>query len=268
MTAMLDHCCAMHDLNALTKHFVGTPYGVAPNGEGEQGRYVQKPLYRFDQFDCVTYVNTLLACYHAEDATSFLTYLKQLNYADADVDYLKRHHFMSADWNPSMEQLGYIKNVTPALAETRTQINKPAWLRAHTLESLYLPEMSPDSQQTRLQELQSQADQLHVVDGVVSYLPIADALQLLADDPLWQAFPDQLLIEIVRPDWDLTEKIATKLAVSHIGFFLRDGDRRVWRHASSDAGAVVEQGLSSYLQAYRNHDTVKGIAIFAINGRH
>src|SRR5688572_7398635 len=41
--------------------FLDAPYLLEPLGEGPDGVYSQEPLYRTDRFDCVTYVDTVLA---------------------------------------------------------------------------------------------------------------------------------------------------------------------------------------------------------------
>ena len=41
--------------------FLGRPYVRGALGEGPDGRFDKNPLFRFDCFDCLTYVNTVLA---------------------------------------------------------------------------------------------------------------------------------------------------------------------------------------------------------------
>ena len=48
-------------IDFLTQLFLGKPYILGAQGEGKQGEFDQSPLYRFDGFDCVTYVNNILA---------------------------------------------------------------------------------------------------------------------------------------------------------------------------------------------------------------
>src|SRR5690606_32543867 len=48
-------------VDKLSSIFLGSDYVGDPLGEGESGVYDRDPLYRFDAFDCTTYVETVLA---------------------------------------------------------------------------------------------------------------------------------------------------------------------------------------------------------------
>ena len=70
------------------------------------------------------------------------------------------------------------------------------------------------------------------------------------------------IIEIVRPNWRLTEKIGTNLHVSHLGFvFTGINNDIVFRHASSDKGKVVEVSLIDYLRNCLSSKTIQGINV-------
>ncbi len=86
-------------IDFLTEYFLGKPYIANPQGEGVDGDIDQAPLYRFDGFDCVTYVNDILALAFAEDVASFQKKLLTINYYNAQAKFENRFHFMSVDWN-------------------------------------------------------------------------------------------------------------------------------------------------------------------------
>ena len=48
-------------LDAISRLFVGAPYQLSPLGEGASGRIDRVPLVRFDRFDCVTFVEEVMA---------------------------------------------------------------------------------------------------------------------------------------------------------------------------------------------------------------
>ena len=253
--------------------FLGAPYLVGSLGEGESGIFDQSPLYRFDYFDCLTYVNTVLALAYASTAAEFKSRLLQLNYYDAEPDYLKRFHFMSLDWNPQNECAGFLRNITREIVneqeapffETATiDINKGAWLRKRTLADLKLiTPLSDDAAQQLLAQLHQAGDQFDKQSVTIEYLPIKfffdeheQPIQALFDH-----IPDAAIVEIVRPCWDLREQIGTHLHVSHLGFAIRTERGLMYRQASSAAGGVVDVPLASYLQQTLTSPTIKGIHV-------
>ena len=76
---------------------------------------------------------------------------------------------------------------------------------------------------------------------------------------------DACVVEIVRPDWNLKDKIGTNLNVSHVGFAIRDENGECqFRHASEINKCVVDVSLISYLQQRLHSPTVKGINLQAV----
>jgi len=85
---------------------------------------------------------------------------------------------------------------------------------------------------------------------------------------IFNQLPELFILEIVRPNWDLTEKIGTHLNVSHLGFAFKKkskpenkNDQWIFRHASSEEKKVVDVSLENYLKRYLHHETVKGINV-------
>ena len=269
---------SMQRLELLSASFLGCPYELGALGEGEEGRFDQRPLYRFDAFDCVTYVNTVLALFYAHDGASFLHTLIRLNYRNQSIAYENRYHFFRADWNVANQNNGYVEDCTlkikdamgQSLAQTvHKMIDRPGWLLKRTVSDLFLTDsLSGQVKEQRLKELHAMAHTLKIEAVSLDYLPI---VTLLADGEhiaptLAVQFPELAIIEIVRPDWDIKALIGTDLLVSHVGFLLKraNGELR-FRHASRDHG-VVDVSLQDYLCAFRDHATVKGIHVERILG--
>src|SRR3989344_1701721 len=99
-------------LECISAFFLGMPYILGACGEGAEGYFDQGPLYRTDGFDCVTFVNTVIAMARAVDLDSFKKIIEKINYRLGVVAYQNRFHFMSADWNLENEQQGFIKDIT------------------------------------------------------------------------------------------------------------------------------------------------------------
>ncbi|HLD17233.1 MAG TPA: N-acetylmuramoyl-L-alanine amidase-like domain-containing protein [Coxiellaceae bacterium] len=246
-------------LFSLVNAFLEKPYILGACGEGEQGEFDQRPLYRFDGFDCVTFVNTVLALLHAHDEPSFIHAMKKINYKQGKVAYENRHHFLCVDWNPANEAQGWIRNITPVTARATALIDKPNWLRHRTLKDLYLPKTSQVEKEKALTQLYALANQFAPVLSVVPYLSL-DCIQ----DTSFDGMPDSLLIEIVRPNWNLADKIGTHLNMSHLGFALREKGEWFFYHASTDFKKVVKVLLYDYFNFCRTLPTVGGITVFEL----
>ncbi|MBN1783778.1 MAG: DUF1460 domain-containing protein [Alphaproteobacteria bacterium] len=55
------------DLEQHSEKFIGIRYQDSPLGEGPNALYDKDPLFRFDRFDCLTYVETVMAIYFSEN---------------------------------------------------------------------------------------------------------------------------------------------------------------------------------------------------------
>jgi len=68
-------------------------------------------------------------------------------------------------------------------------------------------------------------------------------------------------MEIVRPNWNLQDKIGTNLHISHLGFIIWQDNQPYFRHASSESKKVVNVSLKSYLKDMLKSPTIKGVNI-------
>lgn len=260
---------------AVSKLFLGRPYVLSALGEGLEGLYDQRPLYRLDVFDCVTFVNTVLSIVKAYDLQSFKKYLIKYAYMNGEVSYFTRNHFMSCDWNVNNAQQGLVRDITSEIAGednikiAATTIDKPAWFEHHGLGHIHLASsLDRYKQQTLLQDLKALATKARKRRIETSYLPIPamfDA-QKKPIKTIFERFPDVCLIEIVRPDWNVKSKIGTNMNVSHVGFAIRDYNtgRLILRHASQVQKCVVDVSLQEYLLERLPSPTIKGINIQAL----
>lgn len=257
--------------------FIGTPYLAGSLGEGPLGVFDQSPLYRFDGFDCLTYVNTVLALAGASTGHEFQSRLLTLNYYDANPDYLKRFHFMSLDWNPENQRSGYFRDITreffnsdgdPFFESATTTIDKGNWIRKRSLADLkLLTPLNDDETTALLANLHQLGDQFQKQSVTIDYLPIVLFFngQGKPINALFDQIPNGSIVEIVRPCWDLREQIGTYLHVSHLGFAIRTAAGLMYRQASSAAQGVVDVPLEVYLQQHLTSPTIKGINVQVIS---
>ena len=253
-------------LDLISKIFVGLPYGQGgPLGEGPDGRFDQDPLYRFDTFDCTTYVETIMALALARDVDEFEVHLDKIRYENGDIDYLKRNHFTDLQWIPFNIQNGYMNEinsvVTKEMKLAEALINFPNWLRSIKITEIKMPYATDIERQERLEELHAEAQNFKSSIARVNYLEIN---MLVKRPQLLSKIPTGTIVNFVRPNWDLTDLIGTHQNISHQGFIFKRNNVVYLRHAST-TGAVKEELFLEYLKKFVNHKTMKGIHLMSLN---
>lgn len=257
-------------LDKFSKIFLGLPYGDGgPLGEGENGRYDQDPLYRFDTYDCTTFVETMMALALSRDVSEFEHHLDEIRYEHGKISYLTRNHFTDLQWIPFNIQNGYLKEINdqvlPAqgIKMAEALINFPNWLRSIKIAEIRAPQASMEEKEALLEELHQQANNYVAQMARVPYLPI---VTLVKSPKLLDRIPTGTLVNFVRPNWDLTDLIGTHQNISHQGFLFRKGKTLYLRHASSSGEKkVMEVPFIDYLKKFENHPTMKGIHLMKLN---
>lgn len=255
-------------INLFSRSFLDLPYGKGgPLGEGEEGRYDQDPLYRFDTFDCTTFVETVVALAITRQVDDFEIKMNDIRYENGEVDYLKRNHFPSLQWIPNNIRNGILSEINhlvlPASQRKIAQavINLPGWLRAIKIDEIKVPLASLEERQNLLEELQNLASGYIATLATLEYLPIST---LLAKPQGLKKIPHGTIVNFVRPNWDLTQEVGTHMNVSHQGFIFKIGEKIILRHAST-SGKVIDILLIEYLKKFENHPTMKGIHLMQVN---
>lgn len=261
-----------HRLEQISRQFLGKPYRLGALGEGENGRYDQSPFVRMDAFDCETFVDTVLALTFTENPQELEQCIRKIRYKNGRIDYLTRNHFTSLDWNINNRQQGFLKDITqnildkenhPVACTAIALIDKPGWIQKHTLDNIKLQAHNPQEEEKRLAELKQRGKTLPMSKARIDYLPLT-ALFDTHGNPnlaLFAQIPNGAVIEIVRPNWDLTQSVGTHLNVSHMGFAFRNNGKLIFRNASSSAQRVIDIDLIDYLKNYIKSPTIKGIHV-------
>lgn len=259
-------------LHAASAAWLAKPYLLGACGEGEYSEFDQSPLYRSDGFDCVTYVNMVLALCISNDIEGFEQAALALNYYKSNPSYLTRFHFASADWNVQNAMLGVIEDVTytivcsdgESIAKTATTlIDKPNWLRFRSLEDIKLLESIDEAEaQKRLDHMHQQAAFYQVVETETPYIALSDLFDgQQCNEAILQQIPQGCVLEIVRPNWNLAEQIGTCLNVSHLGFALKKDGEWVYRQASAIHQQVEDVPLVAYLRNCCQSPTIAGFSL-------
>jgi hypothetical protein len=107
-------------VDSVSRLFVGRAYAENPLGGGPD----QREVFRcsFNEFDCVTYVETVLALACSKTTTRFFRELRALRYRRGAVDWFRRNHFMT-EWLRRNAQRGVVADITTGrdtIPKTRT----------------------------------------------------------------------------------------------------------------------------------------------------
>jgi hypothetical protein len=222
--------------------FLGTPYVLSPLGEG-QGRDPD-PLVRFDAVDCLTFVEETIALSLAETDARVVPVLTQIRYG-ATPAYENRNHLMEAEWIPSNEAKGFLREVTavyggPDVVRTEKVIKRAAW-KSKLARELALPK----SRQ---------------VTGryPITMLPL-DKLEAHA-----AAIPTGTIFVVVRED---SPYRVTRM--THLGFVVQKRRGTFLRHASSaPSHRVVDEPLDHFLARNARYPwKVDGVSLFEVVSR-
>ena len=116
----------------LALHFLGTPYAAFSLDAGPQER-VQLDLTRFD---CMLFVEQLLALAASRRWNGFAEVTKQLRYADGEVGYCSRHHYFH-HWGRAAERAALVNDITKDLPGQQSRTLKLNYMSTHP--ELYAP---------------------------------------------------------------------------------------------------------------------------------
>lgn len=223
---------------AISASFKGAPYVNDPLGEGRAPD--SDPLVRHDAFDCLTYVEEVLALSLAADPASVGAVRLDLRYGGRPVAYENRHHLMEVQWLPNAVARGWLRDTAAEYGPV------------HVLErDVTLATWRAWSRRPRFAMTD---EQLPVGPMRLEYLSLEDAI---AAAP--RIRPGSVVLA-VRED-----RAHIPVWITHLGFVV-EGDQPTFRHASSMRSAmqVRDNPLVSYLQhlaGYQNWKTL-GVAIY------
>ena len=80
-------------IDAFSKHFIGSPYQPFPLiGSADTPEVLVASL---DRFDCVTYIETVLALAHASSVNGFIEWLRKIRYEHGRIEWRTRNHYMT-----------------------------------------------------------------------------------------------------------------------------------------------------------------------------
>jgi hypothetical protein len=205
--------------------FLGTPYKLGCLGEGK-GRDPD-PIVRYDQVDCVTFVEEVLALTRATSAQNATDVLQQIRYRGNDISYEDRNHYMEATWVPANTRKGFVRDITAEIAGADTVYDT----RTVTLDMWH--------QRTVGRELELPDDKAPVGTFKMALLP-----------------PDKVAAHAEQIPAGTIMMVAHRSGpedpnrISHLGLVIHTDHGPMVRHASSLQHKVVDEPLVGFAQRF------------------
>ena len=223
-------------MDAISESLLDRPYTADPLGEGKG--VDPDPFARYDTFDCLTYVEEVLALSMAGDPAHAAPIRNSLRYGDRAPVYENRRHFMELQWIPGTIADGWLRDTTAEYGETvhvEREWTMAGWQNWAGRKSFHHPD-----------------EQLPVGTMKLDVLPLA-----AARDAIDQIRPGSILLTVredrpYKPVW-----------VTHVGFVFHDDDKPVLRHATKmGAGKTRDHTLEWYLDHVETYQwTTLGVVI-------
>lgn len=248
-------------LQILAEFFLNCKYGAWANGTGLES--LDDFNYDLATLDCVTYVEVVLALLKTAPQTSYSNFiadfenlLRHIHYVNGKPSFLASNHFFCIDWIANNKYL--VEDITHSLSKdvktAETMIDKLTWFKRHKV-----------NQGKELEFSELIQKQLIAQQSIVPYITTEEILDTYPQ--MVQKFPEYCMVSLVRPNWDLTDKIGTHLNISHVAFVLKDlpAQELKFYHATIEQNKVVQETLQSYMQRHVASPTIRGINVCAIS---
>src|SRR5262249_4716842 len=96
-------------LEGVSGYFLGRPYLDNPLGGGPDQN--EKLSVSTRGFDCVTFIETVLAASQSRNMKDFVSVLKRIRYQDGQMSWTKRNHYM-VGWARQNQAAGFVRDLT------------------------------------------------------------------------------------------------------------------------------------------------------------
>ncbi len=191
---------------AISEPLLDTPYLNDPAGEGALPDL--DPPVRYDAFDCLTFVEEVLALSLPPDPLDAPWVRQSLRYGEGvPVSYQTRNHFMLEQWIPRAIENGWLEDITAEIGETHLltkRVTPKTWAWWKKRELFHLTD-----------------DELPTGDYALQVLPTGAARDAL------DRIPDGALILTVRES-----RGYVPIVVTHLGFKVPSKGHALMRHAT------------------------------------
>jgi hypothetical protein len=252
-------------LEVLAKEFLGVSYGAWRDGSSLES--LDDFNYDLNLLDCVLYVEVVVTLAKIDPRVTldqfvhaFENLLRKIHYLNGEPSYLARNHIHCVDWIQNNKFM--FDDITCSLSSSykvaETLIDKLSWLKRQ----------KPCEGVSAFPEHIAQA--MPIQQSQVPYIASEEILTNYSH--FVATFPEYSIVNIVRPNWDITERIGTHLNISHLGFAIKDRLSKdqsytqiKFYHATIEKNEVVQETLDVYLQRHLSSPTIRGINILAVS---
>ena len=256
-------------IETLSAVFTNLPYQFEPLGEGASGQFNQEPLYRFDKFDCQTYVSTILALARAKNVQSFQRNIDLIDYKNGKISFITRNHFADANWVPENIRNGFIRDINDQVAGknvvlAKTYIDRKTWFQNLPTTRIHIANLSEQQENSKLIQLHHLSQFTKNQQAVIKYIPMSALFigpQQLPSN-IFNRIPSSAIILLVRPVTSGININGDNTAVSHMGYAIRYNNQLFLRAASSYFGKVIDIPLIFYLQHIDTMKAQDGISVY------
>ena len=257
-------------IRMLAQLFRQRPYVFDPAGDDTHGDFDTSPSINTQAFDCLSYINTLLAFLQSTDFNTMQTHHTRIRYKTEEKRYFNRHHFMSVDWNRYNVAKKYIQDIThtlvdpqhKALAETMTTpiLRKP-WLafQSQLLKKRFPTKHRPAFFADIIQRAKTEK-------ASSKHIPLKHFFRNnTVDTRILKQIPSGSIIEFTCPHRNIEHIIGTRVQIAHLGILYRHKGVLMLSHASSDTKKITNVPLAKYLQRIRDRiPFIEGVSLFRI----
>lgn len=213
-------------LDFFSKRLLERPYFLGPTGEGFGASIDPKPRMDLTRFDCVTYLEHVMALAYAKNSDGIFSELQNIRYTKGDIRFESRKHYFVEDWigqGKPWVKLARFEGDTVV----RREMDKKTFFANQKLEWKF---PNPTTE--------------------IPNLPIGKAIPFSKN---WQG-PEKIMGVAFMTT-------LPNLCVFHTGFVIaHPGEPLRFRHASQLKGQTTEQDLSEYLESKKAR--IPGVVFF------
>ncbi len=216
-----------------SERFIGAPYLLVCEGEGDNGRYDTQPLLNLQKINCMTYCEIVMALTLARNYEEMFNILQHIRYRGGYISMATRNHYTMVDWLPANSWC--LEEVTRQaggedVVESERTIRHGAFFHGKGIDDL--PALLPD------RTVRSAYIPLHKLVSHEAALRSGDIVALIQDRT--DIFSAHMLMVIKR-------------------------DGRTWfRHASMSAGKVVDEPFAEYIAKISKRPLYQGMSFMRI----
>jgi len=102
-------------IEVISRHFLGRPY--QPNPLIGSADSAEEFTASIDRFDCVTYIETVVALARASNVDGFIEWLRKIRYESGRIQWDRRNHYMTL-WIRNNVREGIIRRLSMAAVAT------------------------------------------------------------------------------------------------------------------------------------------------------